>query len=239
MILWRPSVDNFNHNLIVTASLYGHTSPAMPPEHRCNHNGNKLFVHDVELNSIVLPLYLKPFRPMEGPTPPTSWSIRRDFSIRMLLPLKGGQQWYPIPLAYKIIPPFQIRTERFIKSEMILSFFYNHGEIDHAPYKGTPWSIATLAACCSRPVNDNRSCLIHAFLPHHSITSSRTRCSLSSGNLNSNFTVSISIPKMERHVAGPSNSIGAPRLLQICRQVAKLVAHSSEPGLPKVMKSST
>ena len=53
-----------------------------------------------------------------------------------------------------------------------------------------------------------------------------------------NCTVSISILKKGRHVARPSHlsdSIGVPRSLQICRQVVKLDAHSSESGLPEII----
>ena len=61
---------------------------------------------------------------------------------------------------------------------------------------------------------------------------------ISSANLISNCTVSTSISKKGRHVAGPSHlsdSIGVPRSLQICRQVVKLDAHSSKSGLPEII----
>ena len=54
-------------------------------------------------------------------------------------------------------------------------------------------------------------------------------------------TESISIPKNVTHVAGPSVyllSIGRPMALQTVVIVAKLLAHSGEPGLPIVTKSS-
>ena len=59
---------------------------------------------------------------------------------------------------------------------MILRLLCNHGEIMHLT-KVRP-GLSTSATCCSRPINDSRLHLVHAFLPRHSITSSRTHCSL-------------------------------------------------------------
>ena len=53
--------------------------------------------------------------------------------------------------------------------------------------------------------------------------------------------VSISIPKNVRHVVGPSrlfDAMGNPRMLHNAISKSRLAWHSSERGLPAVMKSS-
>ena len=99
----------------------------------------------------------------------------------------------------------------------------------------------TVLACWSWPIRDSSSRFEHLFLPLHTAIVSCSRLSFSAGRRNSCFTVSISMPKKVRMVAGPSHlarANGTPNSLKICNMTWKLRSHSSESGAPDVKKSS-
>ena len=99
----------------------------------------------------------------------------------------------------------------------------------------------TFTACCRSPTRDSKSRRLAAFRPSHCWTTALTLCSFSFGSRSSIFWVSTSMPRKVMQVDGPSllsEAMGTPSWAQVLRMTARFAAHSIEPGLPTVTKSS-
>ncbi len=70
-------------------------------------------------------------------------------------------------------------------------------------------ALTTLHAWPRTPISESSSRFLQAFLPRHPASSASIRANLSFGSLSSMATVSISIPRIVRHMVGPSSFVGS------------------------------
>ena len=99
----------------------------------------------------------------------------------------------------------------------------------------------TIAACCRWPRSDWSSLFLQPFLPTHSRTKARMRCSFACGSLTTMLTVSSSKPRKTSSVAGPSHFAGATGIPSLPHDDSSMIQffwHTGSPGGPTVMKSS-
>ena len=101
--------------------------------------------------------------------------------------------------------------------------------------------LTTLHAWDSTPMRDSRSLFLQHFLARHCFKVSLSLASFSRGNLSCMATVSTSIPRNTSVVHGLSfflGQIGVPVASHIFSITPRFSWHSSDPGLPTVIKSS-
>ena len=136
--------------------------------------------------------------------------------IEGLLGRRGNR---PVPFQTSMYVCHQTRSALHLWSNLVRWFaaFKRDMASIRLLIKGLPAG-TTCAASHSRPMTTCRSCLDVDFLLHHSAKVHFKRVSLVCGRRSSMDTVSISIPRKVRVVAGPSTlagSTGSPSLVAV------------------------